>query len=220
MLSIGTSWAQLDAGYREHWLSPMTDTGSMLFSTESPTSPSVTLSNWEPLTRLGFQYEFILSRLSQTSANSGRSLPGANIDYNGTLSRGDPHLFSMQLSIEPFPGWSLGFNRNLEYGGGSGLPDSARFLLRDFFNRVGRRRTRETSKPPTSVASFFPARRPLPSISSTRARTTPTAAATSSGMPHSRPASIFRASGATSMRPMRSPSGRTSGMCISFSRTA
>ncbi|HXY96002.1 MAG TPA: capsule assembly Wzi family protein [Steroidobacteraceae bacterium] len=137
MLSIGTSWAQLDAGYRDHWLSPMTDTGSMLFSTESPTMPSVTLSNWEPLTRLGFQYEFILGRLSQTSANSGASLAGDNIDYNGVLSRGDPHLFSMQLSIEPFPGWSLGVNRNLEYGGGSGLPDSASFLLRDFFKPSG-----------------------------------------------------------------------------------
>jgi len=55
MLSAGFSWAQLDAGYRDHWLSPMTDTGSMLFSTESPTMPTVTLSNWEPLTKLGFQ---------------------------------------------------------------------------------------------------------------------------------------------------------------------
>jgi hypothetical protein len=137
MLSLGASWAQLDAGYRDHWLSPMTDTGSMLFSTESPTSPTVTLSNWEPLTRLGFQYEFILGRLSQTSANSGASLPGNNILYQGVASRGDPHLFSMQLSIEPFPGWSLGVNRNLEYGGGSGLPDSARFLLRDFFKPSG-----------------------------------------------------------------------------------
>jgi hypothetical protein len=137
MLSIGASWAQLDAGYRDHWLSPMTDTGSMLFSTESPTMPSVTLSNWEPLTRFGIQYEFILGKLSQTGANSGASLPGNNIVYQGVASRGDPHLFSMQLSVEPFPGWSLGFNRNLEYGGGSGLPSSASFLLRDFFKPSG-----------------------------------------------------------------------------------
>jgi hypothetical protein len=137
MLSVGASWAQLDAGYRDHWLSPMTDTGSMLFSTESPTSPTVTLSNWEPLTRLGIQYELVLGRLSQTSANAGASLPGNNILYQGVASRGDPHLFSMQLSIEPFPGWSFGFTRNLEYGGGSGLPSSASFLLRDFFKPSG-----------------------------------------------------------------------------------
>jgi hypothetical protein len=43
----------------------------------------------------------------------------------------------MQVSIEPFSGWSLGVNRMLEYGGGDGLPSSARFLLRDFFKPSG-----------------------------------------------------------------------------------
>ncbi|MGH8276959.1 MAG: hypothetical protein ACRETH_09720, partial [Steroidobacteraceae bacterium] len=128
MLSAGFSWAQLDVGYRDHWLSPMTDTGSMLLSTESPTTPTVTLSNWEPLTRLGIQYEFTLGRLSQTGTDSGRSLAGNNILYQGVASRGDPRLFSVQVSIEPFAGWSLGVNRNLEYGGGSSLPSSVRFL--------------------------------------------------------------------------------------------
>ena len=161
MLSIGTSWAQLDAGYRDHWLSPMTDTGSMLFSTESPTMPSVTLSNWEPLTRLGFQYEFILTKLSQTSANSGASLTGDNIDYDGVLSRGDPHLFSTQLSIEPFPGWSLGVNRNLEYGGGSGLPDSARFLLRDFFKPSGLSQTQGNQQASYVSRFIFPGKTPF-----------------------------------------------------------
>lgn len=161
MLSIGTSWAQLDAGYRDHWLSPMTDTGSMLFSTESPTMPSVTLSNWEPLTRLGIQYEFILGKLSQTGANSGASLPGDNIDYNGVLSRGDPHLFSMQLSIEPFPGWSLGVNRNLEYGGGSGLPGSASFLLRDFFKPSGLSQTQGNQEASYVSRFIFPGKTPF-----------------------------------------------------------
>ena len=126
MLSLGFNWAQLDIGYRDHWWSPATDS-SMLMSTEAPTTPSVTLSNYEPLTRLGFQYEFFLTRLSQ---------PGDNILY-GPLSSGSPRLFGTQISIEPFPGWSLGINRLLEYGGGSGLPDSARFLLRDFFKPSG-----------------------------------------------------------------------------------
>ncbi|HEX4618905.1 MAG TPA: capsule assembly Wzi family protein [Steroidobacteraceae bacterium] len=161
MLSIGSSWAQLDAGYRDHWLSPMTDTGSMLFSTESPTLPSVTLSNWEPFTRLGIQYELILGRLSQTSANGGASLPGNNISYNGVMSRGDPRLFSMQLSIEPFPGWSLGFNRNLEYGGGSGLPDSARFLLRDFFKPSGLSQTQGNQQASYVSRFIFPGKTPF-----------------------------------------------------------
>jgi hypothetical protein len=161
MLSIGSSWAQLDAGYRDHWLSPMTDTGSMLFSTESPTLPSVTLSNWEPFTRLGIQYELILGRLSQTSSNGGASVPGNNISYNGVMSRGDPRLFSMQLSIEPFPGWSLGFNRNLEYGGGSGLPDSARFLLRDFFKPSGLSQTQGNQQASYVSRFIFPGRTPF-----------------------------------------------------------
>jgi hypothetical protein len=160
-LSVGASWAQLDAGYRDHWLSPMTDTGSMLFSTESPTSPTVTLSNWEPLTRLGFQYELILGRLKQTGANSGASLPGDNILYNAVSSRGDPHLFSTQLSIEPFPGWSLGINRNLEYGGGSGLPGSAHFLLRDFFKPSGESQNQGNQQASYISRFIFPGKTPF-----------------------------------------------------------
>jgi Capsule assembly protein Wzi len=161
MVSIGTSWAQLDAGYRDHWLSPMTDTGSMLFSTESPTTPSLTLSNWEPLTRFGFQYEFILTRLQQTGADAGASLPGNNILYEGVASRADPHLFSTQLSIEPFPGWSLGVNRNLEYGGGSGLPGSASFVVRDFFKPSGLSQTQGNQQASYVSRFIFPGSTPF-----------------------------------------------------------
>jgi hypothetical protein len=125
MASLGTNWAQLDFGYRDHWLSPMTDS-STLVSTEASTTPSVTLSNYEPLTRLGFQYEFFLSRLSSQQ-----------IIYNRNSAVGSPHLFGAQFSIEPFSGWSLGVNRLLEYGGGAGLPSSFRFLARDFFEPSG-----------------------------------------------------------------------------------
>ena len=38
----------------------------MLLSTEAPTMPSVTLSNYEPLTRLGIHYELLLARMSKT----------------------------------------------------------------------------------------------------------------------------------------------------------
>ncbi len=161
MVSVGASWAQLDAGYRDHWLSPMTDTGSMLLSTEAPTTPSVTLSNWEPLTRLGLQYEFSLGRLMQTGSDAGNSLAGNNILYQGLASRGDPKLFSMQLSIEPFPGWSLGLNRNLEYGGGSGLPGSARFLLRDFFKPSGLSQTQGNQQASYVSRFIFPGKTPF-----------------------------------------------------------
>jgi hypothetical protein len=125
-LSLGFNWAQLDLGYRDHWFSPATDS-SMLISTEAPTMPSVTLSNYEPLTRLGFQYEFFAALMSRTD----------HIAYQGKTFSGRPHLFGAQLSIEPFSGWSLGVNRLLQYGGGGSLPDSPRFLLRDFFKPSG-----------------------------------------------------------------------------------
>jgi hypothetical protein len=133
MLSLGFNWAQVDIGYRDHWLSPATDS-SMLQSTESPTTPSITLSNYEPLTRLGFQYELFWARM----ARSDHILAGGQ----GTpIQRsGNPKLFGVQLSIEPFSGWSLGFNRTLQYGGG-GLPDSAHFLATDFFKPGGTSQT-------------------------------------------------------------------------------
>ena len=151
MLSLGFNWAQLDIGYRDHWWSPATDS-SMLMSTEAPTTPSVTLSNYEPLTRLGFQYEFFLTRLSQ---------PGDNILYNGALSSGSPRLFGTQISIEPFPGWSLGINRLLEYGGGSGLPGSARFLLRDFFKPSGASQNQGNQQASYISRFLFPGKTPF-----------------------------------------------------------
>jgi hypothetical protein len=160
MLSLGFNWAQLDIGFRDHWLSPATDS-SMLVSTESPTALSATLSNYEPLTRLGFQYELFLMRLSQTGSNQGDSLPGDNISYNGVSSRGNPRVFGTQLSIEPFPGWSLGINRILEYGGGSGLPASGRFLLRDFFKPSGLSQTQGNQQASYVSRFIFPGKTPF-----------------------------------------------------------
>ena len=157
VVSFGFNWAQIDIGYRDHWLSPMTDS-STLISTEAPTIPSITLSNYEPLTRLGFQYEFFLARMSQTDAGSP---PGDNILYNGVESRGNPRLFGAQLSIEPFSGWSLGVNRLLQYGGGSGLPDSAHFLLRDFFEPSGLSQTQGNQQASYISRFIFPGKTPF-----------------------------------------------------------
>src|SRR5580658_6536588 len=157
MLSLGFNWAQLDVGYRPHWLSPLTDS-SMLISTEAPTMPSVTLSNYEPLTRLGFQYEFFLARMSQ-AGEPGQS--GNNILYDGRGSIGNPRIFGMQVSIEPFPGWSLGVNRLLQYGGGSGLPDSASFVVRDFFKPSGLSQTQGNQEASYVSRFIFPGKTPF-----------------------------------------------------------
>jgi hypothetical protein len=107
MVSLGDEHAQLDIGYRDHWLSPMTDS-AMLLGTEAATMPSVTISNYAPLTRWGLQYEAFVAKMSESD----------NIVFNGALTSGRPLLAGVHLSIEPFPGWSIAVSRVLQYGGG------------------------------------------------------------------------------------------------------
>jgi hypothetical protein len=153
MLSIGTNWAQLDLGYRPHWMSPMTDS-SMMISTEAPTMLSATLSNYEPLTRLGFQYEFFWGVMSR----SDHILAGGQ----GTAAEasGNPKLFGTQLSIEPFSGWSVGVNRTLQYGGG-GLPDSLHFLIKDFVKPAGASQTLGNQEASYISRMTFPGKTPF-----------------------------------------------------------
>jgi Capsule assembly protein Wzi len=153
LLSFGFNWAQVDIGYRDHWFSPATDS-TMMIGTEAPTMPSVTLSNYEPLTRLGFQYEFFLARMSESDHIVGGG-QGTTVE-----SRGYPKLFGAQFSIEPFSGWSLGVNRQLQYGGG-GLPDSASFLARDFFKPGGQSQTQGNQEASYVSRFIFPGKTPF-----------------------------------------------------------
>ncbi|HEU4486739.1 MAG TPA: capsule assembly Wzi family protein [Povalibacter sp.] len=107
MLSLGFDFAQLDLGYREHWLSPFM-TSSMLVGTQSPTMPSATLSNYRPLTRFGFQYELFWAQMAYSD----------RIAYEDGYTEGHPQLAGLRFSIEPASGWTLGANRLLQYGGG------------------------------------------------------------------------------------------------------
>jgi Capsule assembly protein Wzi len=126
MLSVGGSYAQIDLGFRPHWWSPLSDS-SMLMSSEAPTLPSITLSNYEPISPLGIKYEFFGARMTQQ--------PIAFEQVNGTTKfvEGKPDLFGAHVSIEPASGWSLGFSRLLQYGG-AGRPSSLKDLFDGFFN--------------------------------------------------------------------------------------
>jgi len=126
-LSVGFDWAQLDVGFRDHWWSPMTDS-AMLASTESPTAPGVTISNYRPLTRLGWQYEVFLERLSYSD----------KIELtNGELTAGYPKFSGGRLGIAPEgSGWSFAANRIMMFGGGAAGGQSVSELLRAFFNPV------------------------------------------------------------------------------------
>ncbi len=124
MLSLGFDFAQLDLGWRDHWWSPMTDS-SMLISTEAPTMPGFTLSNYRPLTRLGIDYQIFAARMSESS----------RIELTtGGLTRGFPNMGGTLVSIEPVSGWSLSAQRVLIWGGGAAGPVPLSQLANAFFN--------------------------------------------------------------------------------------
>jgi hypothetical protein len=125
-LSAGFSKLQLDIGYKPHWFSPLTDS-SMLMSTEAPTMPSVSVSNYEPLTRLGLSYEVFDARMSYSNNIVYTAAPGG-------ITRGYPHLGGIQITMEPASGWSLGLNRLVQFGGGARGGGSLTALLRAIVN--------------------------------------------------------------------------------------
>jgi capsule assembly protein Wzi len=116
MLSAGFDFAQLDVGYRDHWFSPFTDS-AMIISTEARTLPSVTLSNYRPLTGLGFSYEVFLAEMEHSDRIVFNNDADPAIDADDRTS-GKPRLAGLRFSIEPTPGWSLSANRLMQFGGG------------------------------------------------------------------------------------------------------
>src|SRR5690606_38186242 len=80
-LSVGYEYAQLDIGYRDHWWSPMTDS-SMLISTQAETMPSVTLSNYTPISGLNLRYELFAARMGRVD----------DIAFRGGTTSGNPRL--------------------------------------------------------------------------------------------------------------------------------
>ncbi|MBV9343650.1 MAG: hypothetical protein JOZ03_01515 [Gammaproteobacteria bacterium] len=125
-LSAGFSKLQLDVGYKPHWFSPFTDS-SMLLSTEAPTMPSVSLSNYEPLTRLNLTYEVFDARMSYSKNIVWTAAPGG-------LTQGRPYLGGLHLAIEPVSGWSFGVTRLVQFGGGARGGASLSTLLRALVN--------------------------------------------------------------------------------------
>lgn len=113
VVSVGVDYAQLDIGWRGHWLSPLTDS-VMLLGTQAETMPSVTLSNYRPLTRFNLRYEIFYAAFGESDRI--RSLSG--------FTTGRPRLAGLHLSIEPVPGWTIGANRLMQYGGGERGSDS------------------------------------------------------------------------------------------------
>ena len=122
MLSMGFEYAQLDIGFRDHWLSPFTDS-SMSIGSNAATMPSITLSNYSPISPLGLRYELFLAEMSTSN----------NIAFQGRTTSGEPRLGGIHLSVEPATGWSLGANRLVQFGGGERGGNSAGDFFRALF---------------------------------------------------------------------------------------
>ena len=124
LLSFGNEYMQLDAGYRDQWLSPSTDS-SMLISTQAPAMPSVTLSNQKLIGRAGFEYQVFVAQMSRS----------ARITWNGGYTTGHPRLAGLHLGITPVAGWAIAGNALYQYGGGA-RPSSFGGLFGSLFRRT------------------------------------------------------------------------------------
>jgi hypothetical protein len=107
-VSVGFDFAQLDIGFRDHWLGPMSDS-AVPISTHAPTMPSITLSNYRPLTSLGFTYEVFAAEMSNQD----------NIKFAGGTTSGKPRYAGLHVAMEPVIGYALAVNRVTQYGGGA-----------------------------------------------------------------------------------------------------
>jgi hypothetical protein len=150
VLSAGWDWAQVDLGWRDHWFSPFTDS-AMVTSTESPTMPGVTISNYDPFTGLGLQYELFLARVSH---HNNIELP------NGTVTEGYPKFLGTRFGIEPaHSGWALSVNRIMFYGGGEAGGQTAADLFRAYITPQAAQTTKSGTpvlgKQQASVTSRF-----------------------------------------------------------------
>jgi hypothetical protein len=159
MLSLGIDYAQLDIGYRPHWLSPFTDS-SMLLSTEALTMPSITLSNYRPISALGLSYEVFLARMSRVS----------HISYKDRSTAGNPRLAGLHLQMQPASGYALGISRQMQFGGGERGQEGFNDILNALFNpsrydnfTSSSDRDREFGNQQASMTSrmVFPGRRPF-----------------------------------------------------------
>ncbi len=151
MVSTGDQYLQFDAGYRDQWLSPMTDS-SMLISTEAPTMPSLTVSSQMPFTPLGLEYQFSLARMSYQDNIAWVVDNKQGQLVNGGYTAGDPNLATLHLGITPLPGWSFAGNMLLQYGGGA-RPSSLGGLFDYLLQRTSLPNTCAPNAPPGTCTS-------------------------------------------------------------------
>ncbi|MDE2449882.1 MAG: hypothetical protein KGO22_12985, partial [Gammaproteobacteria bacterium] len=97
--------------------------------------PSITLSNYRPLTRLGLQYEVFIAQMSESDRIV---LPITG--NTEVFTRGHPKMGGFRVGIEPVSGWALSAQRVIIWGGGAAGGQSFSDILRGMF-RPGQAQT-------------------------------------------------------------------------------
>jgi hypothetical protein len=105
-VAFGYEYAQIEAGYREHWFSPMHDS-ALLVSTNAKPSLSVTVSNATPISDWAFRYELFYAKLDKVTG----------INQQGQIFTGKPALAGLHMSISPIDTWSVGISRTVQFAG-------------------------------------------------------------------------------------------------------
>tara|TARA_R110001599_G_scaffold58012_2_gene159702 strand:- start:13493 stop:14896 length:1404 start_codon:yes stop_codon:yes gene_type:complete len=105
-VAFGYEYAQIEAGYRDHWFSPMQDS-ALLTSTNAKPSVSITVSNATPITDWDIRYELFYSKLDDTTG----------ISQQGELFTGKPNLAGLHLSVSPAEAWTIGLSRTVKFAG-------------------------------------------------------------------------------------------------------
>lgn len=111
---LGNKYAQLDVGYREHWYSPFNDS-AMLLSTQAKTTPSITLSNVEPITSFNIRYDMFISKMTE---QSGILKEGKQTGVARVYEPGKPYLFGLHTSFAATDNLTIGLSRLMQFGGG------------------------------------------------------------------------------------------------------
>jgi hypothetical protein len=105
-VAFGYEYAQIEAGYREHWFSPMQDS-ALLVSTNADPSLSVTVSNATPISDWAFRYELFYAKLDKVTG----------VSQQGQFFTGKPGLVGFHISISPIDTWSVGISRTVQFAG-------------------------------------------------------------------------------------------------------
>ena len=112
---MGFKYAQLDIGYREHWYSPF-NSSAMLLSTQAETTPSITLSNVEPITDFKIRYDMFISQMTEQRGilKNQRVENPEDREYEP----GKPYLFGLHTSFSVTDNLTISLSRLMQFGGG------------------------------------------------------------------------------------------------------